>query len=274
MIASVVILYHPKTEEVLDNIRSYSATVDKILVWRNSSEELCIPSDLREKVLLMGAGENEFMAKPLNAALDWCEQNGYDFLLTMDQDSKWENAAHFIVRATALAEADVALYAPYTIGQYARPEQDYDAESVITSGSLVNVKIAKRLGGFREDYRIYWVDGEFCYWARKNGYRIRVLHDCALIQQFGKQTRTLFGFTTSNYSPYIYYLLIRNMFWMRREFPEGVSIKTVLYTLFYNTRGILLGEKNKVRKIHSINKGIVHGLFSKYEARVSDPGAQ
>ena len=178
-----------------------------------------------------------------------------------------ENAEHFIERATALAEDDVAIYAPYTIGQYAKPEQDYDAESVITSGSLVNVPVARRLGGFREDYGIYWVDGEFCYWARKNGYRIRVLHDCALAQQFGRQTRTLFGFTTSNYSPFIYYLLIRNMFWMRREFPEGVSVKTVLYTLMYNIRGIILGEKNKFKKIHSINKGIIHGLFSRYERR-------
>ncbi|MBQ6299226.1 MAG: hypothetical protein IJK79_02430 [Bacteroidales bacterium] len=267
MIASVVVLYHPKTEEVLDNIRSYSAAVDKVLVWRNSSESFAIPSDLEKKAILMGNGENEYMAKPLNAALDWCEQNGYDFLLTMDQDSKWENAAHFIERATSLAEADVALYAPYTIGQYAKPEQDFDAESVITSGSLVNVKIAKKLGGFREDYQIYWVDGEFCYWARKNGYRIRVLHDCALIQQFGKQTRTLFGFSTSNYAPYIYYLLIRNMFWMKREFPEGVSIKTVLYTLMYNIRGILLGEKSKFCKLHHINKGIVHGLFSRFDRR-------
>jgi rhamnosyltransferase len=267
MIAAVIVLYHPKAEEVFENIRSFSYAVDKVLIWRNSAETLAVPDDLKEKAILAGKGENDFIAKPLNAALEWCEHNGYGYLLTMDQDSRWENAGHFIERACALAEENVAIYAPYTIGQYARPEQDYDAESVITSGSLVNVRTARRLGGFREDYQIYWVDGEFCYWARKNGYRIRVLHDCALAQQFGRQTRTLFGFTTSNYSPFIYYLLIRNMFWMRREFPEGVSVKTVLYTLMYNIRGIVLGEKNKFKKIHSINKGIVHGLFSHFERR-------
>ncbi len=268
MVATVVVLYHPKYQEVLDNIRSYAFAVDKILIWRNSFDEFCIPSDLEEKAILMGNGDNDYMAKPLNDALEWCVINGYDYLLTMDQDSKWENAGHFVERALSLAEGDVALYAPYTVGQYEKPMQDYDAESVITSGSLVNVAIAKSLGGFREDYKIYWVDGEFCYWARKNGYRIRVLHDCCLIQQFGKQTKTLFGFTTSNYSPFIYYLLIRNMLWMRREFPEGVSVKTVLYTLMYNIRGIILGEKDRIRKIHNINKGIIHGLFSHFERRL------
>ena len=267
MVAAVVVLYHPIFQEVLDNIRSYASAVDKILIWRNSSEELFIPSDLDGKAIIMGNGKNDYMAKPLNVALEWCITNGYDYLLTMDQDSKWKNARYYVDRALFLAEDDVAIYAPYTVGQYEKPEQDYDAESVITSGSLVNVKIASRLGGFREDYKIYWVDGEFCYWARKNGYRIRVLHDCCLIQQFGKQTKTLFGFTTSNYSPFIYYLLIRNMLWMRREFPKGVSIKTVLYTLMYNLRGIILGEKNKFRKVHSINKGILHGLFSSFEKR-------
>ena len=203
MTAAIVVTYHPETEIVCENIRSYLHAVDKVLVWRNSPEEFDIPPEMAEKILLMGKGENEYMAKPLNAALDWCRQHGYDYLLTMDHDSKWENAGHFMERALSMAEEDVAIYAPYIVGQYARPEQDYDAESVITSGSLVNVRIATRLGGFREDYQIYWVDGEFCYWTRKNGYRIRVLHDCALIQQFGRQTRTLFGFTTQLFAVHL-----------------------------------------------------------------------
>ena len=113
MIASIVVLYHPKTEELFDNIRSYYNVVDKVLVWRNSPEEIIVPADLEEKVVMMGSGSNDYMAKPLNAALEWCEKNGYDYLLTMDQDSRWENAEHFIERATALAEDDVAIYAPY-----------------------------------------------------------------------------------------------------------------------------------------------------------------
>lgn len=267
MIASIIVLYHPQLKEVFDNIRTFCHAVDKVLVWRNSPESITIPCDLQDIVVLLGTGENDYMAKPLNAALDWCEKNGYDYLLTMDQDSEWVAADHFVFRALSCPDKDIALFAPYVVGQYAKPEADYDAESVITSGSLVNVQIAKRLGGFREDYKIYWVDGEFCYWARINGYRIRVLHDCTLKQKFGNQTKTLFGFTTSNYSPVVYYFLIRNMLWMKREFPKGVSLKTVGYTLMYNIRGILLGEKNKLRKIHSINKGIIHGLFQGFSKR-------
>lgn len=266
-VAAIVVAYHPQEEQLFYGIHSYYDAVDKILLWRNSSEELTIPEDLSEKIIIVGDETNDYMAHPLNFALSWCANNGYDYLLTMDQDSRWINVDHFISKATIAIDKDVAIYAPYIIGQYAKPDKDYDAESVITSGSLVNVSIARNLGGFREDYKIYWVDGEFCYWARANGYRVRVLHDCQLQQQFGNQTKTVFGFTTSNYSATVYYYLIRNMFWMRREFPDGVSVKTILYTLMYNLRGIILGEKNKLSKIHHINKGIAHGLFSRIMRR-------
>ena len=267
MVAAVVITYHPKVDELVQNILSFADAVDKVLIWRNSPEKFILPESIDNKAVLMGNGTNELMAGPLNEALRWCEANDFDLLLTMDQDSRWTNAGHFISRAVSERENDVAIYAPYVIGQYDRPVADYDAESVITSGSLVDVTVANKLGGFRKDYGIYWVDGEFCYWARTNGYRIKVFHDCELVQQFGKQTKTLFGFTTSNYSPAVYYYLIRNMLWMKREFHKGVSFKTVIYTLMYNIRGILLGEKRKLVKIHSINKGLIHGLCSKYDGR-------
>lgn len=267
MIASIVVCYHPDGNTFVSNLLSYSHAVDKVLVWRNSPEQLDIPESLKEKVIFLGTGENQFMAKPLNVALDWCEANGYDYLLTMDQDSQWVNAAYFIQRTTDQAEVDVAVYSPYVSGQYAKPDADYDAETVITSGSLVNVRIAKKLGGYREDYQIYWVDSEYCYWARHNGYRIRVLYDCELKQKFGHQTKTLFGFMTSNYSPLVYYFIIRNMLWMHREFPEGANTKCVLYTLMYNIRGIVLGEKNKLKKLHKINCAIFSGLFGKFEKR-------
>lgn len=267
MIAAVVILFHPVFDDVLDNLSTYASIVDKLLLWRNSPEPIRIPPYLAKKTIILGDGNNEFMAKPLNQAIEWCYNNGYDYLLTMDQDSKWVNADYFISRALSSKEDNIAIFSPYVQGQYTRPKDDYDAESVITSGSLVSIQIARSLGGFREDYRIYWVDGEFCYWARLNNYKIKVLHDCTLLQRFGKQTKTLFGFTTSNYSPIVYYFLIRNMIWMKREFNDGVSVKTLIYTLIYNLRGILLGENDKIRKVHYINKGIVHGLFRHFDHR-------
>ena len=110
MIAAIVVIYHPRIEDVLDNIRSYYFAVDKMLVWRNSPETFTIPPDLEEKTILLGDGRNEYIAKPLNAALEWCGHNGYEYLLTMDQDSRWDNAGHFVSKALSFQENNVALF--------------------------------------------------------------------------------------------------------------------------------------------------------------------
>lgn len=260
-VAAVVITYHPDLEDLHRNIEAFIDYVDVLIIWRNSTVEINIPIEYESKVQFMGNGENEYIALPLNKIIDWCVSNNYDYLLTMDQDSKWIHCASFIQKILSWDESDVAIYAPNVNNRYDSTVSYRDVESVITSGGMLNVQIAKKLGGFREDYKIYWIDGEFCYWARLHGYKIRILVDCEMKQQFGKQTRTIGGFYASNYSPIVYYFLFRNMLWMRREFKDGVSLKCIAYTSLYNIRGIILGEKNKIKKILMIFRAFVAGLF-------------
>lgn len=267
-IAAVVVIFNPDKEFFISNLLKYIDFVDKVLIWKNSEDELLLPSNIIHKVIFCGSGQNEYMAKPLNYAIHWCSQNGYDYLLTMDQDSTWLNCSDFVSEVLAMHESDVVIYAPNVNGQYSTNCKSYIVESVITSGSICNVPIVSLLGGFREDYQIYWVDGEFCFWARKNGYKIKLLSDCNLDQQFGKQTKTLFGFTTSNYSPLVYYFLFRNMLWMRREFHNSPSLKCIIYTFMYNIRGILLGENRKIVKLYFIIKACFIGMFKPLKKRI------
>lgn len=261
-IAAIVTVFHPKPNLFVENLYTYQKAVDKILIWRNSEEKLIFPDNILEKIEFCGNGDNVYIAKPLNYAIEWCLKHGYRYLLTMDQDSSWYNCLAFISKVKDLDEHDVAIYAPNTNHQFDKDKEIYDVESVITSGSLCNVSIAKELGGFREDYQIYWVDGEYCCWARKHGYKIKVLSSFDMDQCFGTPTKTLFGYTTSNYSAIVYYFLFRNMLWMKREYKTTPSLKCVLYTTFYNMRGIILGESQKKFKIKMIIKAFWDGLFA------------
>ena len=204
-IAAIVVTYHPDTQLFLNNLDVYQEAVDKILIWRNSKEEVKLPKHLLSKIEFCGNGTNEYMAKPLNYAIGWCLKNQYDYLLTMDQDSTWKNCNDFISYVKKNHQGHVAIYAPNVNEQHQIHETEINVESVITSGSLCNVKIAHKLGGFREDYQIYWVDCEYCYWVCKNGYEIKILPHCHLLQRFGKETKTIFGYTAANYAPIIYY---------------------------------------------------------------------
>lgn len=262
--AAIVICYHPDRELLRANIGAFAGEVDKVLVWRNSTESLDWIKDEFPNIELLGSGENQFIARPLNEALRYCASNGYQWLLTMDQDSVFEDFASFKADVLSRVDNDVAIYAPNVNNQFANKE-DHEPETVITSGSLIDVDKAINTGGFNEKYEIYWVDGEFCYRSRQAGHRIVVPARHNLHQQFGQQTRTLFGFTTSNYSAPIYYRLIRNMLWEHREHgSKAVSKRCIAYTLFYSTRGIVLGEKQKIKKLAAIAKGLWHGTFRSY----------
>ena len=271
-IAAIVTVFHPDIDLLFKSIDTYQNAVDKILVWRNSREELLFPVHIQEKIEFCGNGENEYIAKPLNYALDWCLQHEYNYLLMMDQDSTWFNCSDFIKKVKESEEDDVAIYAPNINHQFNTNQEIYNVESVITSGSLCNVYIAKELGGFREDYKIYWVDGEYCFWTRKKGYKIKVLAYFHMDQRFGIPSKTLFGYTTSNYSPIVYYFLFRNMLWMKREYHENPSLKCILYTTFYNVRGIILGEHQKILKIGMICKAFIDGIFGRIVRRESKNG--
>lgn len=265
-IAAIVVVYHPDIENLIKNIQSYIDYVDKLLVWRNSEEDLSILGALSDKILLLGIGENQYLASPYNIGLDWCYKHEYDFLLTMDQDSLWINFQGFLQNAISYKTSEIAVFAPNVNGNEDKQLPLIDKETVISSGMLIDVSAAKNVGGFNENYQIYWVDGEFCYKLRTNGYLIKLITDYSLIHELGNQSKTIFGFTTSNYSPTVYYFMIRNMIWEHREYGENaVSSKCIAYTLFYNLRGIILGESNKLIKIKSICKGLCDGMFSSYD---------
>jgi len=219
-IAAIVIVYHPKKDEFLYNLSTYYGAVDKVLVWLNSEDFWVRECEYGKDLIFMGEGKNEYMAKPLNSAIKWCMENGYDYLLTMDQDSSWVNCHEYVSWVKENHRDTVAIYAPDVNGQskeWTTGTEEQNFNSVITSGSLCNVAIADRLGGFREDYQIYWIDEEYCQWARKNGYEIIVLPKYTIQQCFGNSSKTKWGFYTLNYSPKVYYFLVRNSMWLERN---------------------------------------------------------
>lgn len=267
-IASIIISYKPDINDLWADVASLYQAVDVVYLWRNSSEELAIPVEFSEKLRVCGSGDNDFISKPLNTILRKCKEDGYEYLLTMDQDSKWLNFDHFLEEVQSDSDEKAVIYAPNVNNQYGADKGIIDVESVITSGSLLNVEAALTLGGFREDYKIYWVDGEFCYWARQNGYKIRLVTSGQMDQKFGKQTANRIGVVSYNYSKTSYYYLFKNMMLMHREFPGGCSTKCVLYTMKLYLSGLLFGnESGRFSKLGTVIKALCQGSFAKIDRR-------
>lgn len=266
-LAACIILYHPDIADLQRNIRAIAGHVDTLILWRNSPEEIPLPEDLPCKPVWMGDGTNQYISRPLNSCLSYCLEGGYDYLLTMDQDSEFEDFGGFLAKAEALAKEPsfdrTVIFAPNVNHRYGGDPSVLSVDSTITSGSLCNVRAALECGGFREAYQIYWVDSEFCHRAKLNGWNIFTLTDFNLRQQFGKKTFA-HGHTSYNYSAQTYYFMFRNMLWMHREYKSNPSVKCILYTSKLYFSSILAGETDKWKKLKAVGRGIRHGLFGKY----------
>ena len=85
-LASVVVFYNPSDDNI-NNINAYKNIVDRVYVVDNSDDDIVRLKD--DKVIkYIKLGQNLGIAKALNVGAEHAIADGYEWLLTMDQDSK------------------------------------------------------------------------------------------------------------------------------------------------------------------------------------------
>ena len=267
-IAACVILYHPAEDDLLRDIRAISDHIGLLILWHNSPEKVNLPEDLGCERVDLGDGTNKYIAEPLNACFRYCSEHGYKWLLTMDQDSEFEDFGSFLESLSGYMSDDIAIYAPNVNNRYPISDSPLEIESTITSGSFCSVDKCLEIGGFRESYQIYWVDSEYCHRVHLSGKRILAFPGNNLKQKFGNLVK-VHGVECFNYSPTTLYFMFRNMLWMHREYKVNPDLKCVLYSSQLYVKGILIGEKNKWQKIKSVLRGTWHGLFHSYAPTIA-----
>src|SRR5258706_2194817 len=158
-IAAVVVLYYPGEEEVSRNIKSYLPFVNLLVVVDNTDSE---PGknigdnlmSLDKSIRYISNKKNEGIGYALNKAASIALQEGYSWLLTMDQDSFFDAdqpEKYFSFFQNNLADKkDIAVIAPlHSPGNLNNDPNSYsEAIAVITSGSLIQLVNWKEMRGY------------------------------------------------------------------------------------------------------------------------------
>jgi rhamnosyltransferase len=140
-----------------------------------------------------------------------------------------------------------------------------DVTIVITSGALYNLKAYQKIGPFRDDFFIDYVDTEYCLRAKQNGYTIVVNCKARLQHRLGNQQKRRVGPLTMHptfHSPLRWYYISRNRIPMvllyAYRFPHWF-----FYELVNNSYGLirlLLFEDKKASKLLAMLLGTLDGL--------------
>ena len=264
--AAVTILYNPDGN-VLENILSYLPFVELLIVAYNSSTSN-IPDELKnnDKVLCIHDGENKGIAERLNQAAETAINKGFEWLLTMDQDSSFNNNEfkNYINDVDNFHEKNmVAMFGVEYENNKTTKETYQNVHFLITSGSLVNLSLFEKIGKFDEKLFIDNVDLEYCLRAISKGYKIVKVSNTFLQHQLGevKQFRSLKnGKKTERvlHSPIRLYYMTRNYFYLKRDykiiFPKEMN--QLKKDLLIRIKNNLLYGNSRIKTINYIRKAI------------------
>ncbi|WP_394153205.1 glycosyltransferase [Vibrio maritimus] len=259
-----VVWYNPQKEHIY-NILTYIEEIETLYIVDNSShsnEHLLnnIPSRFIDKVNYIRLGDNRGIARALNIAFEHAIIEGFSWVLTMDQDSKFPdgvaNKYFESINSLSLSDPNIAIFAPRI---NFRDKLIGYVESVITSGNVVSTEQFSRVGGFDNDLFIDQVDHDFCFKLRSLEAKIFKLENVVLEHQLGDScSYNIFGreFRVMHHNSIRKYYIIRNRCVIKDRYPDSVpDFYRKNISLFI---GVLLFEKNKFLKIRHMIKGYFH----------------
>jgi len=270
-ITAVVVVFNPNVSDLFDNVLSYRKYVDQIILIDNSTElhskELIRNGCLDRQYLYCDMNGNIGVAAALNTGFEFAITHGAEWVLTMDQDSSFiSNLDGF---KSYILNKDVnnsLLLAPVYSNFDSNPLCEYEIHNpkfVIQSGNLVNTTNYLKIGKFRENFFIDFVDYEYC--LRGHSHKLAVTQISSVILKHSPGETTIghflgFKYTYWSSAPNRYYYVIRNGLSTAFEYHNLWCLSIVLKTII---RVILL-EKNKKRKLFFIQKGGIDYLKSIY----------
>ncbi|QIR75389.1 glycosyltransferase family 2 protein [Sulfurospirillum diekertiae] len=277
-ISAIVVLYNPNLT-IIKNIQSYINNVIKLYVVDNSDviNRQLVNSFVQFKNLVyINNNGNQGIAHALNVGAKLAIKDGASWLLTMDQDSRFEgNNLENLIQCTLHCDiTSIGIVSPvhvleHSINKPVQIQKVSEIFDVMTSGNLLNLHIYQKIGEFINELFIDAVDQEYCLRLRHNHYKILLCEFALLEHCLGDLREIKLGFKSirySNHSPIRRYYITRNRLYLLQkyfwEFPL-FGLKIIKWIIFEWIKIIVL-EKDKIAKNKATLEGIRDFLRGKY----------
>ena len=273
-VAAIIVSYNPDSN-LFDSINLLLNQVEKVIIVDNGSKEKYvkyIKSINEDKIEIILNKENLGVATALNIGVRKALENGYEWILTMDQDSKASpdmvkkmfNVYNSINREE---RKDILSIFPNFVDERIQSIEEnsnmnsYEyVDADITSGNLLRKEVFEKVGFFDDSLFIDLVDTDFCMRLNEKGIKMIKIRDAVLYHSLG-ESKTIKGilgsFNTSNHSALRRYYMTRNRFYILEKY-KGLNSFTLnrdkkLFKKEFVK--IILGEKDKVNKIKMVLRG-------------------
>lgn len=225
---AVVVWFHPTAVEV-EAIRLYRNEVAGVIVVDNSdTDNRALLAD-DPSVTYMPLLQNRGIAAALNVGCRWAQEAGAVWVLTMDQDSRWDqhSVTQYIAEANRYEQlSSTAIFSPFQDCD-GRPDKHHrhgryeQRQVVMCSGNLLRLSAWQEVNGFQETFFIDYVDDEICCHVRNRGWQVVRTNNILLSHSLGNGVQTI-GATRHIYvahPAWRYYYIARNARRMQQLYP-------------------------------------------------------
>ncbi len=190
-LAGLIILYYPKYEEVYRNISSYCGGIETLYIIKNSNINGDFINSIEKlvKIKIIDKEEgNVGISKSLNLALAHASKDNYKWLLTMDQDTYFEenDFSLFLRSFENVNKNGLIIFSPIHNKKFITTNI-IEKKFVMTSANIINVEKSLKIDGFDENLFIDEVDHDFCFRSIINKYKIIVNENIAVNHSLGRK---------------------------------------------------------------------------------------
>lgn len=268
MIGVGIVLFNPDIQTLQKNIDSIYGKEVQLLLIDNCSVNICEIKALinsYKAIELICNCENWGVSKAYNQIFEYFDEKNYEWVLTLDQDSVVPSnlIKHYL---KYINTNDIGILCPvidYGVICDMKIGRNQLVERCISSASMIRVECWKIVKGFDEKFFIDFVDFDFCYSVRENGYKIMQISTVVLKHQLGNMKIRFIGkkaIRIMNHSGDRKYFYIRNAIICHKKHKKLFAASEMLRDILLLYIKVLLFEKDKVHKLLFMNRGLIDGI--------------
>jgi rhamnosyltransferase len=295
-VAGIILTYHPDSAMLRELVRAVCPQVVGLLIVDNGSPwdpaplMEAVDAGLRSRIAFLWLARNVGVGAGHNRGIEWARQQGFSHVLLMDQDSTpapdmvqqlFASLAELEARGTLVAGVGPRYVDRYTghvspfvrFGRFkltrvacapAGKGEFIETDFLITSGSLISMKILDDVGLMDEGLFIDHVDTEWVIRAKSRGYRVYGVCDAIMEHSLGTATTRIWVGRWRNvplHSPERHYYVFRNsVVLFRRPYAPRVWIINDVVRLTYMAVFYPIFAPQRLRRIRLMLKGLWDGV--------------
>ena len=287
-ICSGIITYNPTLTDVSTCLEALCNQVERVIIVDNASKNVKSLQEVVSKypnVTLVKNSQNIGFAKALTQVFEWAKSQGFDWVLTLNDDSVvpnnmiseykkiLENQGNLENSKNSKIAIVCSLLKNRLDGTILHSKCHED--ECITSGSLTSVEAWAKIGGFDEWLEIDGVDFDFSRRLARAGWQIVECQNVIMEHQIGKARSINLIIKHPivwNHNANRKYYIARNMQvvdYKMGTYSYAKSLRAVVRDMIF----VALWEKNKFAKIRAMIRGFKDGQQKIRQMRKAEQNA-